>query len=54
MHLGSKNVQSKVGFMCATYRTSKCFCACVGACACDSMPPERLPDVSFCFSLKRK
>ena len=35
--LCSKNVSSKVSFVCAIYCTSKHFCACVGACTCNQM-----------------
>ena len=28
----------KVWFVCAIYHTSKCFCTCVSACMCISMP----------------
>ena len=34
---------SQVLFACAIYHTSKHFCACVGACACDRMPLLKRP-----------
>ena len=39
MKLCSRNMWLKVWFVCSIYHTSKYFCACVGACGCDSTPP---------------